>query len=243
MPRITVYSLGPILAFFLFFSGSNAGTIGMQAARFDPPVPTAPDLVCRHYASQAERMHRIPGDLLRAISAIETGRWDPETKRSYPWPWTVTSGKRHWYLNTKKAAIAKVKKLVAGGVSNIDVGCMQINLYYHSQEFNDLEAAFDPSANMDYAARYLKRLHGETRSWRRAVGRYHSSTPQRSRTYRNKVYRIFRVERRLGAIERRVAAKERYRRWRAEKDEERTLKLEQAKVSASHPKLPTRTPG
>jgi len=243
MPKITSYNLGLILALFLLTNGSNAGAVGMRAARFDPPVPTAPDLLCRHHASRAERTHRIPGDLLRAISVTETGRWDAGTKRSYPWPWTVTSGKRHWYLKTKKAAIAKVQKLVTAGVSNIDVGCMQINLHFHPRAFNALEAAFDPSTNADYAARYLKRLHGETRSWRRAVGRYHSATPRRSQTYRNKVYRIFRVERRRGAVERRAAAKERYQRWRTEKDAERARKSGPVKVGSPHPTLPTQTPG
>ena len=196
--------------------------MGMRAARFDPPVPTAPEAVCWYYAAQAERDHRLPRDLLRAIALTESGRWDTTATKSHaPWPWTVTSGKRHWYLDTKQAAIAQVEKLLRAGVRNIDVGCMQINLHFHPAAFAGLQTAFDPARNADYAAGYLKRLRDETKSWRLAVARYHSATPERGATYRTKVYRFLRDERHLAAEERRAAAKERYRLWRVEKDAKR----------------------
>ena len=155
MSKILRYNLGLLTALLILTGDSNADAVGMRAARFDPPAPTAPDAVCRYYAAKAEQAHRIPRDLLRAIAVTESGRWDAIARRNDPWPWTVTSGKRHWYPETKQAAIARVKKLTQAGVRNIDVGCMQINLHFHPKAFASLEAAFDPARNADYAARYL----------------------------------------------------------------------------------------
>ena len=221
MTRISLYNLGLLTALVLFTSGSSAGAIGMRAARFDPPAPTAPTAVCRYHAAKAERDHRLPRDLLRAIAITESGRWNAGTKRNTPWPWTVTSGTRHWYLDSKQAAIAQVQKLKRAGVRNFDVGCMQINLHFHPAAFASLELAFDPAHNTDYAGRYLKRLRSKTRSWRLAVARYHSATPKFGERYRTKVYKFLRIEQQFAAEERRAAAKERYRLWRAEKEAKR----------------------
>ena len=230
MLKRSLYNLGLLAALLLITGSSSAHALGMRAARFDPPVPTAPNLVCRHYAAEAEKAHRIPRELMRAISLTESGRWDRKTRRHDPWPWTVTSGKRHWYLASKQAAIAQVEKLVREGVRNIDVGCMQINLHFHPKAFATLAMAFDPASNADYAARYLKGLRDKTKSWRLAVARYHSATPEFGSRYRAKVYKFLRNERHLAATERREAAKARYRRWRAEKDAERARRLGQNTV-------------
>ena len=218
MLKLSLYNLGLLAALLLVTGSSSTYALGMRAARFDPPVPTASNMVCRHHAAQAEKSHRIPRDLLRAIAITESGRWDNKARRHDPWPWTVTSGKRHWYLESKKAAIAQVEKLLRRGVRNIDVGCMQINLHFHPDAFASLDIAFDPARNADYAARYLKGLRDVTKSWRLAVARYHSATPEFGSRYRAKVYKYLRDERHLAATERREAAKQRYRLWRAEKD-------------------------
>ena len=42
---------------------------------------------------------------------------------------------------------------------SIDIGCAQVNLMHHPDAFASLEQAFDPMANADYAARFLKQLH------------------------------------------------------------------------------------
>lgn len=59
------------------------------------------------------------------------------------------------------------------------------------------------------------------KSWRLAVARYHSATPQRSAAHRTKVYDFLSDERHMADQERRAAAKEHYRRWQAEKDAKR----------------------
>ena len=74
----------------------------------------------------------------------ESGRWDAEAQASFAWPWTVTAEGRGRYLPSKAEALAEVRQLRARGLTNIDVGCMQVNLFYHPDAFDDLNQAFDP---------------------------------------------------------------------------------------------------
>jgi soluble lytic murein transglycosylase-like protein len=61
----------------------------------------------------------------------------------------------------------------------IDLGCMQINHRYHGAEFSSVGAMLDPHANVDYAARFLARLHARHETWTMAVARYHAGPEQR----------------------------------------------------------------
>ncbi|MEE2760364.1 MAG: murein transglycosylase [Pseudomonadota bacterium] len=102
----------------------------------------------------------------------------------------MAKGKGH-YFKTKAEAAAAVVRLQKSGVTNIDVGCMQISLHFHPRAFASLEEAFDPAANVAYAARFLKGLHGLTQSWPQAAANYHSSNPLRNESYKAKVLRLW----------------------------------------------------
>jgi hypothetical protein len=147
---------------------------------------------CGALASEVERSEGIPPGLVHAVALAESGRWSEHDRTSRPWPWTVTASTDSWYLPSKAAALAKVRELQAAGRTNIDVGCMQVNLGYHGHAFRTLEEALDPVRNVTYGARFLKRLRLETRSWAGATARYHSSDPDRGDAYRAKVYRLWR---------------------------------------------------
>jgi len=144
------------------------------------------DTLCYDQTSVQEQTGGVPVHILTAISLVESGRWDERRQARIAWPWTVTSGPDGRFFPTKVEAIAYVRQLQARGVTNIDVGCMQINLRYHGDEFPSLEKAFEPHANVAYAAQFLKALQAETGSWTRAVARYHSATPQYAERYMKK---------------------------------------------------------
>jgi len=95
------------------------------------------------------------------------------------------------YFTRKAEAVAEVRALQRRGVTNIDVGCMQINLQHHPDAFANLEEAFDPTANTAYAARFLASLRGSAGSWLRAAAYYHSRTPERAKAYSDKVRRLW----------------------------------------------------
>ena len=146
-----------------------------------------------HAASRShERSAAIPSNLLTSIALAETGRWNAEKREIFAWPWTVTSGSLGTYYPTRQDAIDAVQKLQTKGVTNIDVGCMQINLQYHPNAFSSLDQAFDPDANVGYAKKFLVGLHKSTGSWIQAAANYHSTSPQLNLNYRTKVLRIWR---------------------------------------------------
>jgi hypothetical protein len=151
--------------------------------------------LCAREIARAEREMSIPRDLLAAISQIEAGRWNEQAKARLAWPWTVMAEGRGRYLATKAAAVAEVRQLLKRGVRNIDVGCLQVNLKHHPDAFGSLDAAFDPATNVSYGAGFLRSLQLKLQSWVRAVGNYHSATPSRHRSYRAKVFAVWREER------------------------------------------------
>ncbi len=187
-------------------------------------IPTGSDFsqktaqLCHQAVTEAERRHRIPAQLLTAVSIVESGRWSKAKQANIAWPWTVYAEGRGRYLKSKAAAVAMVERLKARGVRNIDVGCMQVNLKYHPKAFRNLGQALEPRSNVAYAARLLADLKHETRSWSAAVGRYHSRTPKFNGPYRRKVQATWRGERRRAARERRNKVQARWqRRFQAKK--------------------------
>ncbi|MBS0271091.1 MAG: lytic transglycosylase domain-containing protein [Proteobacteria bacterium] len=131
---------------------------------------------CATHIAQYEKHHGIPDGLLHAISMVESGRKDNKG-RVVAWPWTINADGQGYYFPTKEAAIAAVNKLRRQGISSIDVGCMQVNLYHHPNAFRTLNDAFEPSKNVAYAARFLTGLKNEHASWHKAVAHYHSANP------------------------------------------------------------------
>ncbi len=172
--------------------------------------------LCLDTAARAEAALGIPAQLLGAISLAETGRWDRERREIFTWPWTIYAEGRARYLPTKAGAIAEVEALRARGVRNIDVGCMQVNLYHHAAAFATLDQAFDPERNIAYAGGFLKQLKQTTRSWSRSIGLYHSSTPKYELPYRIKVQRLWNTERRKATLAEREAYAAEYLRLRSE---------------------------
>ena len=109
--------------------------------------------LCESEIIKAEKKYGIPNRLLLAISTVESGRAVGRSKK--PWPWTICANGRGYYCTTKSAAIATTKRLMARGIRNIDVGCMQVNLLHHSDAFKNLDEAFTPIANVNYAAKFF----------------------------------------------------------------------------------------
>ena len=141
---------------------------------------------CLGLIKSAEKAQAIPEGLLKAIGFTESGRMLADGRR-VPWPWTVNTDGQGYYFETKKDAIAFVQDLQARGVSVIDVGCMQVDLYYHPNAFASLDAAFDPATNVAYAAKFLNELKSETGDWGVATQYYHSRNPYLGQIYAGRV--------------------------------------------------------
>lgn len=144
--------------------------------------------LCTRQVTRSERKYGIPQRLLGAMAATETGRRHKGLGIQVPWPWTINVEGKPYFYDTKTQAVAAVEQFQSLGATSIDVGCMQINLRHHPNAFATLNQAFEPSSNIDYAARFLRGHYDETRSWKEAVGRYHSRTPAHASRYIATVY-------------------------------------------------------
>lgn len=130
---------------------------------------------------------RPPPGLLSAIGRVESGRLDPRDGNVKAWPWSINAEGRGYVFNTKAEAIAAVIAFRARSVMSVDVGCMQVNLMHHPAAFASLEEAFDPAANVRYAAKFLGQLFAESKDWNTAAAHYHSKTPDLALAYQRKV--------------------------------------------------------
>jgi transglycosylase-like protein with SLT domain len=154
------------------------------AQKFDQSIARQ----CTAHLLRLEKQHQVPKALLFAIAQTESGHKISNVKQSMPWPWTINVQGKPFYFQTKEQAIAEASRLLKMGIRNIDIGCMQINYHYHGHHFPSLVHMFDPQQNVEYGAGFLKALKREHGSWTKAVGLYHSATPELQLPYKRKVY-------------------------------------------------------
>jgi len=140
---------------------------------------------CQQAIERAANTTGVPSALLLCIARVESGR--STTQGLQPWPWALNVEGTSKYFTSKQEALAYVNECLAQGMTNIDVGILQLNFKWHSQGFTNLEAMLDPHLNTLYAARFLKRLRLQHGSWAKAVATYHSSQPHRGQAYITKV--------------------------------------------------------
>jgi hypothetical protein len=143
--------------------------------------------LCRAAVEAAGNRWGIPRGLLLAVAEVETGRRIDGSRTTEPWPWSVNAENRALFFATRFDAIAWTRQAMLRGVASIDSGCLQVNLKQHPHAFASVEAAFDPTQNAAYAARFLLRLYGQTGNWNAAVGWYHSRKPILADPYRDRV--------------------------------------------------------
>lgn len=157
--------------------------LGGQAARAALPDSAA----CAAAGEAAEQAAGLPTGLLLAIGRVESGRADPLTGETTPWPWTVNADGQGRYFDSAAAAAAFVRLAEVSGARDVDVGCFQISLQSHPDAFASVEDAFDPAQNAAYAARFLNQLKSQTGSWNSAIADYHSAEPDLGLPYQRRV--------------------------------------------------------
>lgn len=173
-------TIGLAGALALGLSPALAAASGLRAA--DPAA------ICLAAGDRAADAHGVPRAVMRALTRTETGR--ARGGALQPWPWTVNmEGAGHWF-DSRAEALAYVAREQARGARSFDVGCFQLNHRWHGQAFASVDAMFDPAANADYAARFIKGLHAEGGSWDQAAGLYHSRTPEFRNRYAARFARI-----------------------------------------------------
>lgn len=136
---------------------------------------------CEGMAAEVGRRAGLPQGYLPAISRIESGRQVKNERMA--WPWTLNHSGKGLYFESRAEALAYLKEATKKGRTNIDVGCMQINHYWHGHQFASLEEMIEPARNIEYAASYLKELYDRHGSWVEAIKHYHSPDEARGARY------------------------------------------------------------
>jgi hypothetical protein len=152
---------------------------------------TDPLGACGRAAAHAEAEWYLPAGLLAAIGTVESGRGGLGSTQRVAWPWSINAGGRGLYVPSKAAAVMTVRSLQAAGLRTIDVGCFQVDLFYHPEAFATLDAAFDPETNSRAAARILTQSRFGGRSWEVAIALYHSASVTRGARYLQQVQAVW----------------------------------------------------
>jgi soluble lytic murein transglycosylase-like protein len=156
------HRLKPMSAKFLVFlaAGIAASSFSLSGAKAEK--------ICEREIHRASARYDVPLGILYAVGLTETGR-----KNSLQ-PYAMNIEGKAEFFPSQAAALRRFTQVHAEGAKLIDLGCMQINHYYHSSEFPSVGAMLQPSLNVDYAARFLKRLREREGNWTMAVARYHA---------------------------------------------------------------------
>ncbi|MEO9340692.1 transglycosylase SLT domain-containing protein [Mesorhizobium sp. SB112] len=133
-----------------------------------PAAYSAAQNPCEPEILRAADRYKIPVGILYAVGLTETGR-----KGSLQ-PYALNIEGKAVFASTRGAAISAFQAARRDGVKLIDLGCMQINHHYHAEHFRSVEDMLDPRSNVDYAARFLLKLHARHETWSMAVARYHA---------------------------------------------------------------------
>lgn len=123
---------------------------------------------CEAEIESAAGRYGVPSAILYAVGLTETG------VRGSLQPYALNIEGRTLFPKSVAEARREVAQAEKTGAKLIDIGCMQINRYYHGDRFGSLDAMFDPRQNVDYAARFLSDLKRRHVSWSMAVARYHA---------------------------------------------------------------------
>lgn len=142
---------------------------------------TDPSVACDQAAAHAAQTSGVPIDILLAITRVEAGR------NAASWPWTINADGQGTFYDTKAEAVSAATAHLTDGTGTFDVGCFQLNIRWHGENFADLSDMFDPIQNANYAADFLMQLYQDSSNWSDAVSAYHSRTDSLAEAYLEKV--------------------------------------------------------
>jgi soluble lytic murein transglycosylase-like protein len=128
----------------------------------------AAENACERQMKQASAKYEVPLGVLYAVGLTESGRKDSLQ------PLALNIEGRPYFATSVADGVREFEQARKSGAKLIDIGCMQINHHFHGTEFASVEAMFEPRANVDYAARFLKALRRQEGTWTLAVARYHA---------------------------------------------------------------------
>lgn len=136
-------------------------------------------MVCEREMARAAARTGVPLNVLYSVGLTETGH------RGELGPYDMNVEGRAIHSASLAEAMRRFAAAKAGGAKLIDIGCMQINVHYHGENFRSPADMFNPALNVNYAATFLKSLRTQVGTWTLAVARYNAGpgNPAAEQTY------------------------------------------------------------
>ena len=149
---------------------------------FHPVVSCGEPVLRNSFWGVAAKAAGVSVTDLYGIAMQETGmRWKDGTFR--PWPWTVVvngSPAKSLRYSGKEEMQKAVAGFVSRGITNIDIGLMQVNWKINGHRYvKSATALVDPRTNVIVATHILKESMRATDTKRQGIGHYHSWTAWR----------------------------------------------------------------
>jgi len=128
----------------------------------------ASDNLCEREMLRVADANKMPVAVLYAVALTETGQ------KGELHAYAMNIAGHPVFNENLEEAMKAFEEARRNGVKLIDIGCMQINYYFHGKAFETVVEMFDARRNVEYAAVFLKKLRESEGSWTRAVARYHA---------------------------------------------------------------------
>jgi len=123
---------------------------------------------------QIAKHHQLDPYILYAVALIESAKGNPSNQVS-PWPWAINKSGKSILPDSQQEARVLLNKTLAEGRRNIDVGLMQLNLYWHGHRVGKPEQLLNPVTNLQIGALVLaEAIQSAPHDLVLGVGRYHS---------------------------------------------------------------------
>lgn len=127
--------------------------------------------------SKAEQESNIPRGLLLAISKIESNLQ----------PLALNIKGQTMLAKDENYALQNIRQALNAGITNIDIGIMQLNYKWHQHNFTNLADMLKLETNIKYAAKLLVQLKQTYGNWHTAIRHYHSAEPKYHKKYSRKI--------------------------------------------------------
>ncbi|MFG1397339.1 transglycosylase SLT domain-containing protein [Roseixanthobacter pseudopolyaromaticivorans] len=125
--------------------------------------------VCERELARASAIYNIPLPVLYAVGLQETG------VNGHLQQYMLNIAGKDYLATSLPDAMRAFNAARAQGISLIDVGCLQVNYYYHGKKFRSVEQMFEPRLNVEVAAQELQDWRKSQGNWTMAVARYNAS--------------------------------------------------------------------
>lgn len=141
---------------------------------------------------KAGKQYGIDPKLVYAVALAESASGRGNGAIS-PWPWTLRSKDAPVYALNRADAEAALEQLQLRYGKRLDVGLMQINLYWHGQRVDSPALLLDPETNvMNGTAILAEVMRSAPHDPELGIGRYHHwKNEELARNYGSRVLAIY----------------------------------------------------